>query len=204
MIKKRTINNFVITLTTVFSATVFLFLLTIAVSGGKLNYDESVLLWFYKFRSGWLSFIFQIITNSVSYYAPLPILLITVFLWRRGERLSLLLPFGSIAIFPLTAFFLKNLFMRERPSIVPPLVIEHSSSFPSGHTLTAMGLYGLIALLLWRRGKKIPAVFSALWVLMVAASRLYLGVHYPSDVLASLMLGTVLLVTFLLIDRILE
>jgi len=204
MINSRFINRVIIVLTALVPASVFLYLLGMAGSGDKLFYDEFVLIWFSQFRGRGLTLVFLGITHSVSYFAAIPISLITFYLWRRGERRQAILPLISIVVFPVTAHFIKKMVCRPRPSVVAHLMVEHSSSFPSGHTMTAMGLYGLIALLLWRRDKKLPAVLSAVWVLLVAASRLYLGVHYPSDVLASLMLGMVLLVIILMIDRILS
>jgi membrane-associated phospholipid phosphatase len=89
---------------------------------------------------------------------------------------------------------LKLLFARPRPNVFPPLMAETSYSFPSGHTMSAVAVYGLLALLLWQRGQYAWALLPGLWVPLVALSRVYLGVHYPSDVLASLALGTIWLV----------
>ena len=89
---------------------------------------------------------------------------------------------------------LKLLFARPRPNLFPPVVTETSFSFPSGHAMTAVAVYGLLSLLLWQRGRHSWALLAGLWVPLVALSRVYLGVHYPSDVLASLALGTVWLV----------
>jgi undecaprenyl-diphosphatase len=73
------------------------------------------------------------------------------------------------------------------------LVVEHTASFPSGHTLAAVSFYGLLSVLLWERGHRMLSVISGVWVLLIAISRVYLGAHYPSDVLVSLALGTILL-----------
>ncbi len=89
---------------------------------------------------------------------------------------------------------LKFIFARPRPDLFPPLVVEHSYSFPSGHTMSAIAYFGLLALVLWQRGRRGWAVLAGLWVPLVALSRVYLGAHYPSDVLASLAIGTIWLV----------
>jgi len=78
--------------------------------------------------------------------------------------------------------------------VFPPLTTETSYSFPSGHAMAAVAVYGVLALLLWQRGKRGWAVLAGAWVPLVAISRVYLGVHYPSDVLASLALGTIWLI----------
>ncbi|MNP70769.1 Phosphatidylglycerophosphatase B [compost metagenome] len=61
-------------------------------------------------------------------------------------------------------------------------------SFPSGHSMAAFSLYGVMAFLLWRHtltsiGRGVLIAFSVAMILMIGISRIYLGVHYPSDVL---------------------
>ena len=60
--------------------------------------------------------------------------------------------------------------------------------------MAAIAVYGLTAVLLWQRRRTGWAVLAGLWVPLVALSRVYLGVHYPSDVLASLAVGTIWLI----------
>jgi len=74
------------------------------------------------------------------------------------------------------------------------LVVETSYSFPIGHTLAAIAYYGLLALVLWPWERRGWAMLAGLEVPLVALSRVYLGAHYPSDVLASLAIGTIWLV----------
>ncbi|MGF9859444.1 phosphatase PAP2 family protein [Priestia endophytica] len=83
---------------------------------------------------------------------------------------------------------LKQIFQRERPNL--HRLIEISSySFPSGHATTAFAFYGVLAFLLWRHlptqwGRTILILLSVIMILAIGTSRIYLGVHYPSDVLA--------------------
>jgi undecaprenyl-diphosphatase len=107
----------------------------------------------------------------------------------------------SLIASQIISLLLKYRFDRPRPDVFPPLVVEHTGSFPSGHTLTAVAVYGLISVLLWQRGHRFLSIISGIWVFLIALSRVYLGAHYPSDVLASLALGTILLIIILFIDR---
>lgn len=80
---------------------------------------------------------------------------------------------------------LKRVFARERPSLWEPLASEHTFSFPSGHAMGSMTLAAVLVALAWPTRWRWPvAVGMGAFVLAVGASRVHLGVHYPSDVLA--------------------
>jgi membrane-associated phospholipid phosphatase len=85
---------------------------------------------------------------------------------------------------------LKILLRRPRPSLFPPLVTVSGFSFPSGHVAASVAVYGFLAVLLWRRNQRGWAVLSGAWVLVVAISRIYLGVHYPSDALGAIIFSS--------------
>ncbi|MFN3684721.1 MAG: phosphatase PAP2 family protein [Fimbriimonadaceae bacterium] len=111
--------------------------------------------------------------------------------WRRPAvrpRLPYLL--GAFAASGILNSVLKDLFDRERPSLVAwtlPQEPFRFGSFPSGHTVTSFALAVCAALMLRdRRGW--PLI---LWAVGVALSRVYRGVHWPSDVLAAAALGSV-------------
>ncbi|MCC3152094.1 phosphatase PAP2 family protein [Hymenobacter sp. BT770] len=79
----------------------------------------------------------------------------------------------------------KYLLLRTRPSLWVSLAPETSYSFPSGHTMAAAALAAAVGFLLWRTRWRWPAVaVGLLWAVGMGWSRMYLGVHYPSDVLA--------------------
>jgi membrane-associated phospholipid phosphatase len=86
---------------------------------------------------------------------------------------------------------LKALIFRERPFVTYPNIEKlseaGSSSFPSGHTLEAFAVAAAVSLLYSRKKIVIP-VYA--WATLVAYSRMALGVHYPSDVLAGILIGS--------------
>lgn len=102
----------------------------------------------------------------------------------------------SIAGGTLVSVLLKNVFQRPRPEIVPHLMYAASSSFPSGHSMMSAITYLTLGALLARsqERKRLKAYFllvAALLSLLVGVTRVYLGVHWPTDVLAGWMAGAV-------------
>ena len=99
----------------------------------------------------------------------------------------------------------KYLINRPRPKIVPPLEPAPFASFPSGHTLYALVAYGFLVYLVIRLTdlsrwlKALITLASIVLVLMIGASRVYLGTHYPSDVGAGLLIGVPWLMAVLLL-----
>lgn len=117
-------------------------------------------------------------------------------LYRRRDIAKLSLLLACVPGIMLLNVVLKQVFQRARPTFDDPLLTLASYAFPSGHTAAATVFYGFIVVLLldrWRdRGKgwRIGVVaVAALMVCLVAASRVYLGVHYLSDVLAAVVEG---------------
>lgn len=80
---------------------------------------------------------------------------------------------------------MKAFFGRPRPALWVPILPENDLSFPSGHSMAAMALAATIAGALWTTRYRAPAIAGGLaWVLGMMASRVYIGVHYPTDVTA--------------------
>ena len=91
-----------------------------------------------------------------------------------------------------TDYMMKVIIERARPSGLIPSVIENSFSFPSGHATAAMALYGFMAYVLCKLFPERKPVIVTAAVLIIGSigfSRLYLGLHFPSDVLAGYLLG---------------
>jgi undecaprenyl-diphosphatase len=113
--------------------------------------------------------------------------------WRRMRRdaLLLLIAVGGSGTLDVA---LKLHFRRIRPEVPWAFVHEHSFSFPSGHSVAAVVLYGILTYLLWTHlrdlRQRAAAIATALLLIGgIGASRIYLGVHYPTDVLAGYVVG---------------
>ncbi len=120
------------------------------------------------------------------------VLTLLLLAFPRTRRAGLACALGLLCSLLFTNLILKNLFQRVRPwesfEFLQNLVVERDTSFPSGHTSAAFAF----ALAFWRgadrewRGAKIAVLILAV---LMALSRLYVGAHYPTDVLAGFLVG---------------
>lgn len=141
--------------------------------------------------------------------SPLGLLAAGVFLyrgWRRGALLVIVTLAGAWVL----DTGLKMLFARARPSAFYEYYpAPESYSFPSGHALFAVCFFGGLAVLLTHRMQS-RAMQALVWVvalaviLLIGASRVYLGVHYPTDVLGGFAVGVVWVTAVALGDRLAE
>lgn len=134
----------------------------------------------------------------------MPVVLVVVWLvaaaFAPGKRPGLSIV-TNLIIAVLLNQTLKFLIQRPRPEGFS-LVVESGFSFPSGHSMVAMAFYGLLAYLAWRYEK--DRILRWVWlvslvsiVLMVGISRIYLGVHYASDVIAGFCISAAWLVLYI-------
>lgn len=148
--------------------------------------DDALLLWLQQ-RAGPHLDAFFVFVSRVGYawgVIPVDIALCLALLVARRWREA------SFAIVALAGSGLLNLgtkafFRRDRPSLWESIAPESSFSFPSGHAMGSMTLAAVVVLLAWGTRWRWPVLVLALaFTGLVGLSRLYLGVHYPSDVLA--------------------
>jgi len=116
-------------------------------------------------------------------------------LWLHRRRLQALIFLAAVFLGQALAQFTKHLVGRDRPDLVPHLDQVYSASFPSGHSAMSPIVYLTLAGILAagepnRAAKTLLVAVAAALVLAVGASRVYLGVHWPTDVLAGWAMGT--------------
>jgi membrane-associated phospholipid phosphatase len=153
---------------------------------GGFAWDASVLAWYRAHRTPGLT----AVANALAVlggFAVLPLVtaLIAALLARAGAKAHgwfLILALAGAALLNTVA---KLVFHRARPDILEALVREPGFSFPSGHAMSNAAFGFALIVVFWRSRAGWPvAVVAGLWAVAVGASRNYLGVHYPSDVLA--------------------
>ena len=175
---------------------------TLAPDADAVPFDATILWLVHSHVPESLNGFFNIVTlsGSARLLVPASVLTITA-LWVGKRRDEALLMGASMVAAPLSAYALKAVFDRARPALWEA-PMYWGSSFPSGHTLGAAAFAtaaALCAFRMWpqRRGLALlVAWLGILWTCAVGLSRLVIGVHWPSDVLASFGLGVVIPVFF--------
>lgn len=117
-----------------------------------------------------------------------------IMLWLSRQRLSAIILAASTIVTEVLGYSIKLLVGRVRPDVALRLVKQESYSFPSGHALISTVVYGVLAYWIYRSlrsslARLIVGVVYIATVFMVSLSRIYLAVHYPSDVIGSILLG---------------
>jgi undecaprenyl-diphosphatase len=159
------------------------------IEGESRRFDRAVLLWIGNHSPAWLDEPMRLITALGYHEVVLSLLAVSVLaFYLRGWKLSATLLLVSTAGGILLTTVLKAVFRRARPEVFDSGYSASFYSFPSGHATVAVGFYGALALILAYRLKGAArwtaATAGVVLVLLIGFSRLYLGVHYPTDVLA--------------------
>ena len=163
--------------------------------GATQAMDDGVMQWVAAHQIPWLRVTMASVTAlGTGVVVMMVVLVAALFLWltkhKHSAALLLVVAVGAI----LLNGILKAVFQRQRPSAFEWGTEVFSSSFPSGHAMSAAVVYGTIAYLAGRLQRTHAAriattVVAVALILLIAASRIYLGVHYPSDILAGMTVG---------------
>jgi membrane-associated phospholipid phosphatase len=173
-----------------------LLLTHVLVSGPVHSADRGVDVWLAARRTGLWNSVTSVVTGMAQTYTVVAVAVVVVLLlrWRLGQWneswVLVTVMAGELLVFLAVTLTVH----RHRPPVARLDVAPPTSSFPSGHTAAAVALYGCIAfLLLWVYGRRRAALAGAvvLWCIpvIVGLSRLYRGMHYPTDVLAGALTG---------------
>lgn len=179
-------------------------------SAGIGVYNQPISSWMTDHRSPTITTVAKVITNTAS-----PIILASIvfglsIIWaiKKKEAWRPLLLVGATGVAAVVSTLLKNTIMNTRPpqiNMVP--AFETDFSFPSGHTIGTIVFLLVLGYLIYSRRYSMPRFWA--WTLtaltgtaVIAASRLYLGYHWLTDVIASVGLGLVILALVILIDQI--
>ena len=159
------------------------------IEGESRRFDRAVLLWIYAHSPEWLDGPMRLVTALGYGQVVLPLLAAVVLaFYLKGWKLAAILLVVSTTGGSLLTAVLKAVFGRARPELFESGYAASFYSFPSGHATVAVGFYGALTLILAYRlrgfARWAVVACGVSLVLLIGYSRLYLGVHYPTDVLA--------------------
>ena len=174
----------------------------VGVQTGYLDgFDDAVRYRVYSIRSEKLTMFWKFITHSGD--SEIVIMLGIVLLLVKSLRNKYGVKF-AIAALSSTALYqgMKYIFQRPRPDIALRLIEESGYSFPSGHSMNCLVSYGILAYLILKycenaRLAKIFSVGLGLIIILIGLSRVYVGVHFPTDVIGGWSLGIAVLVAMM-------
>lgn len=187
------------------SLLIFLFITNAVLENQTILADNLISYFIYSMRDSWLTrvmWMFSLFGNQILIIGSI---IVIIFLTKRKHK-------KETVIFSLLLFMglavtntLKILLRVPRPNI-SALINENSFSYPSGHALNSLLFYATVSYFIFHFTRQrltsviVSTLFTAL-IFFIGLSRVYLGVHHPSDVLAGYIAGFWLFVTVILIDK---
>lgn len=156
----------------------------------RFVFDDPILLRAHGFAGPGLDGFF-VLVSKIGYQGVVAIdvlIVLLVLAFRRWREAT----FAAVAFLgsALLNVGAKQFFQRDRPTLWQSISPEGTFSFPSGHAMGSMTLAATVVLLAWpTRGRWPMIALMAAFILLVGYSRVYLGVHFPSDILAGWMAG---------------
>ena len=158
-------------------------------------FDDTIYNYIFSLRNDSLDIIFKTITKLCNTITVIIfVIILVVFLERKSMWKLLITVISTVSVNQL----LKHTIRRIRPDHIR-LIEEKGFSFPSGHSMTSIALYGILIYLVYKyiKNKILKIILIALLTLLILGigiSRIYLGVHYPSDVLAGFFLSSSIII----------
>lgn len=178
--------------------------ITLLVFNNQLsNIDKLIHTNILNIRTNFLTSIFLIITHLANAYFLITLSIILLII-IKNKKIPLAIIINLICSFTINELT-KSIFRRPRP-IGISLIEENGFSFPSGHSMVGMAFFGFITYLLYnklksKKSKILLVTSSTITILLIGFSRIYLGVHYLSDIIAGFLLSSIYLIIYITIIK---
>lgn len=189
MDKKRYITSLVLLI-------FFIIIMILVITCNITTFDDNIYNLLYSLRSSSMDLIMKTITQFGN---TIPVIIITLVLMITLTSRKEVFLIGSNTILTVGSNqILKHTICRPRPNHLR-LIVENGYSFPSGHAMISICLYGLLIYLVNKKIKNkllkiILTILLIILILGIGISRIYVGVHYPSDVLGGYLLSLSILI----------
>jgi len=170
------------------SIIIFIFLAENILKKEIFEFDNTIYRFLVEHRTNYLNIIFKFITQFGSAFC-LTVISILCIIFIKNKKYKITIPLNLCVIGTLN-FIMKNIFDRPRPNELR-IIEESGFSFPSGHSMVSMAFYGYFIYIIYKniQSKKLRNLlcgFLILLIILIGLSRVYLGVHYVSDVIAGI------------------
>lgn len=180
------------------SLIIFIFLGILILTKNDIYLDSVVYNFISKYISNDLTNVLKSLTQLSGTFIVI-LITVLVLIFHKNKKHGIFMAIDLILI-TLFQYILKFSFLRVRPSDIS-LIEETGYSFPSGHSLTAMAFYGFIIYLIQtsnlnKRSKNIYTILFAIVILVVGLSRVYLGVHFFTDVVGAFSFSLAFLIVY--------
>ena len=182
---------------------IFFIFITTLVIFNKINFiDSSVYNFLISFKNDSLTNFFRFITKFSNVAFLVIFVLIVLLILRNKDAVFVIF---NLIFLRLLNYVIKIIIKRDRPNILRLIKIGEYS-FPSGHAMISMGVYGYLIYLIYKKIKNpyikyLGIIILSLLIILICISRIYLGVHYFSDVVAGYTLSLIYLIIFIRVRR---
>lgn len=177
---------------------IFIIWTILVITNNLTLFDDKIYQFIISFQNDTLTTIMKVITSLANPLTIVSLCLISLLslIWKYKASIYLII---VTIITTLFNFLTKNIVLRTRPDHLR-LIEETGYSFPSGHAMGSIAFYGFIIFLLSKSKinknlKIFLSVIIGLTIFLIGISRIYIGVHYPSDIIGGFLLGYIILIS---------
>lgn len=176
----------------------FIVILCLVLNGNIRVFDNSVYNIVSKFICSPITIIMKNITNFGNGYTLITLTVLLILFCKNKSHFGI-----NLVVSFVLNIIIKTIIARPRP-VGHNLITEGGYSFPSGHSMISMAVYGFLIYYIYKNVSNkmwrwLLIILLSLLILIIGFSRIYLGVHYASDVLAGYLLSLIWLITFITI-----
>lgn len=178
--------------------------------GDAANFDTAIRNYVHGFSNPTLTSVMQAASflGSTLFLVLLGTALVAGFLIYKHRRRAIIFTITTLGA-SILIWTLKHIYRRPRPEAFFNTILPSSDSFPSGHSLGSFCFYGALAAIIINRTESLKLqilvfISAAALILLIGISRVYLGVHYPSDVIAGFVIGFIWVTTAAIGDKLLR
>ncbi len=177
---------------------IFIIWTILVITNSLTLFDDKIYQFIIGFQNETLTSIMKVITSFANPLTIVSLCLISLLslIWKYKASIYLIIITIISTVFN---FLTKNIVLRNRPNHLR-LIEETGYSFPSGHAMGSIAFYGFIIFLLSKSKinknlKIFLSVIISLTIFLIGISRIYVGVHYPSDIIGGFLLGYIILIS---------